>query len=38
VDELIVAVLRDERREVQFHFRAGENVHALVADMDFAID
>jgi hypothetical protein len=38
LDELIVAVLRDERKEVQFQFRAAESVLQLVEGMDRSLD
>jgi hypothetical protein len=37
-EELIVTVLRDERKEVQFQFRAAESVRQLVEGMDRGID
>jgi hypothetical protein len=36
-DELIVAVLRDERQAVQFEFRAPKAMHALVDGLDCSI-
>jgi hypothetical protein len=36
-DELIIAVLRDERQAVQFEFRAGESVQQLIEGMDRSI-
>jgi hypothetical protein len=37
-DELIVAVLRDERQAVEFQFRGAECVRQLVEGMDRSID
>ena len=37
-DELVVAVLRDERKEVQFQFRAAESVRQLGEGLDRSLD
>jgi hypothetical protein len=38
VDELIVAVLRDERRTVQFKFSVVVEVRQLAAETDWSIE